>query len=152
MPRRQLILADLHPRGQETPRGLLASCLSRFVKRSQPETVDPLNAAEAEDVEVTGGFFFGGGGVFPALALRRTVWCKSVIILSAKEKTRLDDRRPAGQQLPAPGFYWPTSDTNLTITPKPCSGCCLKVAQKSREELEAPPTRPKLTTLQHNKR
>lgn len=64
------------------------------------ETAGLPNAAGVEDVEVTGRFCFG---FFPFLpedaaweplrraALLTAVWCKSVIILSAKEKTRLDD-------------------------------------------------------------
>lgn len=155
MSRPQLILADLHPRGQETPRGLLASCLSCFFKRTQSKTVDLLNAAEVEDVEVTGHFFvFWEVFLFGRfLALCRAVWCKSVIILSAKKKTLLDDRRPAGKQLPAPSFYWLTSDTILTITPKPCSTSCLKVAtslsRRAGKSWRLLP-RPKLTTLQRN--
>lgn len=70
MSRPQLILADLHPRGQETPRGLLASCLSCFFKRSQSKTVDLLNAAEVEDVEVTGHFFVFLGVFFSIGALQ----------------------------------------------------------------------------------
>lgn len=126
------------------------------------ETVGLPNAAGVEDVEVTGHFCFVW--VFFPFSPEHAAWeplrraavltavrCKSVIILSAREKTRLDDSSPnlAGKQLPAPGFHWQISDTILTTTPKPGSGPCLKGPVQNSWRI---PNRPTPPMLQHSNR
>lgn len=86
------------PEGRKTPVSLVFVLLFQLCS----ETVGLPNAAGVEDVEVTGHFwvffpFSPEDAAWEPLrraAVLTAVRCKSVIILSATEKTQLDDSSP----------------------------------------------------------